>query len=180
MRHWPGRAQRSTGVGGLGLRSTAQHADTAFVSSSLSTASLQIDICPALSHEDALTEPFLLAAVQSLSLLECWQQAIGDRLLVSQKSVSRLIDRSAFGADLQNASASLDSKAHLQLCAAAWADAWVQAHPNKDLGTQMDSERLRIALGRRLRLPLLDQPSTCKMCGANFDRFLDHAMVCGC
>ena len=117
------RAQGSTGVGGLGLRSTAQHDDAAFVSSSLATACLQIDIYPALSHEDVLTEPCLLAAVQSLPLLECWQQAIRDGLPVSQESLSRLIDRSAFVADLQNASASLASKAHLQLCAAAEADA---------------------------------------------------------
>ena len=44
----------------------------------------------------------------------------------------------------------------------------------------MDSELCRVALARRMRLPLLDELATCSLCGACLDVHLDHALVCSC
>ena len=44
----------------------------------------------------------------------------------------------------------------------------------------MDSELYRIALARRMRVPLLDETATCSACGACLDVFMDHALVCSC
>ena len=71
-------------------------------------------------------------------------------------------------------------KAHLQLVTLPGADAWLHAPPCRDEGTQMDSELFRISLGRRLRLPFLDSPTSCPMCGTALDVYLDHALVCSC
>ena len=51
---------------------------------------------------------------------------------------------------------------------------------SREQGTQMDSELFRVALGRRIRLPLLENPATCPMCGTALDIYMDHALVCSC
>ena len=72
------------------------------------------------------------------------------------------------------------SKAHLQLISFGGAEAWVNAYPSKNNGTLMDSELFRIAVARRLRVPLLDDYATCPTCGENLDIYMDHALVCPC
>ena len=44
----------------------------------------------------------------------------------------------------------------------------------------MDSELYRIALARRMRVPLLDETATCSACSACLNVFMDHALVCSC
>ena len=44
----------------------------------------------------------------------------------------------------------------------------------------MDSELFRLAIARRLRVPLLNEAATCPLCGSCMDVFLDHALVCSC
>ena len=44
----------------------------------------------------------------------------------------------------------------------------------------MDSELYRIALARRMRVPPVEEPATCSVCGACLDVFMDHALVCSC
>lgn len=164
------------------MRGLADHAPAAFVASCLSTAALQCAIFPALSVEAIRADPALRRAVQlmedrlPLSTLATLQA--GDA--VPQKVLSKALDRSAADAVMLAAATPQHLQAHLRLVSAVGADAWLHASPVPDPDEKMDSELFRIALARRLRLPLLDAPGACPLCGACLDVFMDHALVCPC
>ena len=44
----------------------------------------------------------------------------------------------------------------------------------------MTTELFRIAVARRLRMPLLEEPACCPRCGMAMDKFMDHALVRMC
>ena len=83
-------------------------------------------------------------------------------------------------AELRDPSTPQHMKAHLQLCSAAGADAWLHAAPNREAGTEMDSELFRLSLARRARIRLLDNFAVCQCCGVALDAYMDHALVCPC
>ena len=176
------RARWCTAAGGLGLRSVEDHADAAFAASIVSTLPLQMAIFPGASAENILSGAPCQASFASL------QPKVPGPLFakisagesVAQKILSKAMDTAALEAALASPSTPTHMKAHLQLVSLPGADDWLHAPPTRDQGTQMSSELYRIALGRRARLPLLDSPATCPMCGSALDVYMDHALVCSC
>ena len=176
------RVQRSTGSSGLGLRSIRQHAHAAFLSSVLCSSALQCAIWTTLTEADVLAEPAVQTALAAIA--PCLPRALALSLAngeaAPQKQLSRTIDGMLADAELRDPSTPQHIKAHLQLCSAAGADGWLHAAPNKEMGTQMDSELFRLSLARRARVRLLDDFATCPCCGAALDAYMDHALVCPC
>ena len=58
------------------------------------------------------------------------------------------------------------------------ASAWLTAPPVED--REMDAPLFRVAVRRRLRMPLLSADVFCPACGDCLDRFCDHAIICPC
>jgi hypothetical protein len=176
------RAQWSTGVGGLGLRSISSHAHAAFASSVVGTAQLQCAIWKSLSVADVLAEPAVQISFQELDAIlpESLSAALHSGTGVHQKSLSKALDNAARETTMQDPSLASDLRAHLSLVSAVGADAWLHALPCKTECTHVDPELFRIALARRLRLPLLQKPAPCNACGSALDVFMDHALVCQC
>ena len=176
------RARWCTAAGGLGLRSVEDHADAAFAASITSTIELQTAIFPGMAANDILTAAPYQAALASLQpkLAAPLFAKLSSGEGVTQKLLSKSLDTTALESCLADATTPLHMKSHLQLVTLPGADPWLHAPPSQELGTQMSSELYRIALGRRLRLPFLDTPASCGMCGAALDVYMDHALVCGC
>ena len=177
------RSQWATSISGLGLRSIARHADCAFLSSMLNTRDLQAEICPALeANVPAIREAAVESAIAAISGFLTQEQAravtAGER--VSQRMLSVAIDRAEWDAMLTSPSTPTHIKAHLQLLSLPGANEWLHAPPNDDGGLKMDSELFKLAIARRLRVPLLHEQSCCPLCGSALDAYMDHALVCGC
>ena len=176
------RAQWCTSAGGLGLRSVVDHADAAFAASISSTLPLQAAIFPRMSADDVMTAAPYQAALAALQpkLPAPLHAKLASGEGVTQKLLSKSLDTAALESCLADPSMATHMKAHLQLVTLSAADSWLHAPPSREQRTQMSSELFRIALGRRMRIPLLDEPSTCQMCGSVLDVYMDHALVCSC
>jgi hypothetical protein len=59
------------------------------------------------------------------------------------------------------------------------AGAWLTANPVED-GREIDAPLFKVALKRRLRVPVFDNDGFCPCCGGVMDRWGDHATVCAC
>ena len=127
-----------------------------------------------------LSEVHLLSAISSLPRADSVAASVEAGLGISQRSLSRSIDRAEADAELVDRRVPDHIKAHVQLITVGGADSWMHAYPNKEAGTLMDSELFRIAVARRMRLPIIDEHATCSECGACLDVYLDHALVCSC
>ena len=177
------RSQWATSTSGLGLRSIARHADCAFLSSMLNTRELQAEICPALeANVPAISEAAVESAISAISGFLAQEQAMavisGER--VSQHMLSVAIDRAEWDAMLTSPSTPTHIKAHLQLLSLPGANEWLHAPPNDEEGLKMDPELFKLAIARRLRVPILHEHTSCSLCGSALDVYMDHALVCGC
>ena len=160
-------------AGGLGIRILSNHANAVFSASIVSILLLHKAIYLGVSEE----HPVLSSTSRCLECITA--TALGSPLcptLVWIKGAGN----APLEAALVDPSTLSHMKAHLQLAALLGADSWLHAPPNREQGTQMSSELYRIALRRRMRLPRLDSPESCPMCGAVLDVFLDHALLCSC
>ena len=68
---------------------------------------------------------------------------------------------------------------HLEACRVPGAGAWLTANPSC-VDSHVSSPLFRVALQRRLRMPLWDRDTACSMCGEVLDRWGDHALACCC
>ena len=69
--------------------------------------------------------------------------------------------------------------AHVELCSVPGAGVWLTAPPATD-GRAIDAPLFRVALQRRLRVPIFNGDGACPCCGDPLDRFGDHALTCSC
>ena len=96
----------------------------------------------------------------------------------SQRSLSKLIDAANRERLIQDQFGDLSFRAHMGLVSLPGASAWLTAPPAED--REMDAPLFRVAVKRRLRMPLLSADVFCPACGDCLDRFCDHAIVCPC
>ena len=176
------RACRKIALGGLGLRSTSEFADAAFVSSLAACAELAASIDTAFQASDTATSDHVAKAVERLN-----RKLPGDAQLDSsledaptQKTLTTKIERKALDMDLLSLDTSTSLKAHLQLVSLPNSGAWLHAFPCRAAKTLIDAPLFRIAIKRRLRIPILQEPTFCPACGAGMDIYADHALVCMC
>ena len=69
--------------------------------------------------------------------------------------------------------------AHVELCSVPGAGAWLTAPPATD-GRALDAPVFRVALQRRLRVPVFERDGACPCCDDPLDRRGDHCLVCSC
>lgn len=176
------RAQLSARHGGIGFRSSAQHADAAFVSSIASASALGARIDPGFDVSCHAFQAVLDPSLQSLRSklppsfrLESWLDEGR-----SQRELSSAIDSASVESLLLEEELPVASQAHLLLMLQEGSGSWLHATPSRENDTIMPGELFRIALKRRLRLPLLEEPGVCPCCGQGMDIYMDHALVCPC
>jgi len=177
-----GRAQLGTAMGGLGLRSAHRHADAAYVASVVESASLATAVDTAFDMLNGGTASCVSQAVRALNakLPQPAHVQLGDVSGVSQRAVSRKLERAALDATLASPATPQHVKAHLQLVSVEGAGMVFHAPPSKNLGTWMDGDLYKVVLQRRLRMPLWPEACHCTACGAAMDIWGDHALSCGC
>ena len=137
-----GRAQLGTAMGGLGLRSAHRHADAAYVASVVESASLATAVDTAFDMLTGGTASCVSQAVRALNakLPQLAHVQLGDVSGVSQRAVSRTLERAALDATLASPATPQHVKAHLQLVSVESARMVFHAPTSKNLGTWMDGD----------------------------------------
>ncbi|CAJ1343891.1 unnamed protein product [Effrenium voratum] len=174
------RATRGVLHGGLGLRSAARHAHAAYVASLLGARGLAGRVDAAWEAEGLPALATLQRALEELNanLLPAARLPWPCEERPRQQALSRKLDRACLDAELATADAA--TKAHLRLVASDGAGAWLHTLPTTDPATRFGPELFRIALRRRLRVPVQEQDTPCVACGRAMDAWGDHALVCSC
>jgi hypothetical protein len=170
-------------MGGLGLRSCAEHAPTAYVVSAVAALRLREVVSHhsfplgddwALAH--AVDHP-RLAAVPSVRAMarDIVQSGVVDS--VSQRVLSLARDTEVFESLFANASR-LD-RARLQDLRGPWAGAWLSAVPSTDFGQWLPSRDFVVMVRLRLGLDLWPGVASCPAgCGRPSDATGVHALTC--
>ena len=178
-RSWT-QAQLSLRQGGLGLRCVAMHAPAAFVASVLSARDLCARIDPSFSLEDVGGHLGLQGAwsllrnrVSPEANVDIHEQS------PTQKYLSGLVDAQHLTTLKAATATDLSFQAHLSLVGQATAGAWLTALPVDD-GRAIEGDLFRVAIKRRLRVPMQEEDGFCPLCGQGMDRFGDHALTCQC
>lgn len=174
------QVQLSISCGGIGLRSAKQHAEATYLSSLASSAELGGKIDPQFQVCSPSVQPFMQPVFQELllKLPDSLRREIEAGSKPSQRNMSQAIDAACLEAMLLEEGVPVSTKAHLRLVSQKGVGAWLQSTPSREPGTSMPGRLFRIALRRRLRMPLLTAPSPCPCNGQQMDVFMDHALVC--
>ena len=173
-------AQLGLAQGGLGLRDPTTHAAAAYRASLSQTQ----ELCVALDRqfdtsdsEGGLHKSATEAAFKAM-ILESAPWAGGSQP-TSQKSLSNLLDAAARQRLLEDNSFDAPFCAHMALCSVPGAATWLTAMPIQD-GREIDAPLFKVALKRRLRVPVFAGDGFCPCCGQILDRWGDHALTCAC
>ncbi len=73
---------------------------------------------------------------------------------------------------------SVRQRAHWRACCIPGAGAWLAALPSTALSQSIAPAHMHVLLRRRLGSPVFDADGTCVLCGADSDRWGDHAIAC--
>jgi hypothetical protein len=173
-------AQVGVSHGGLGVRDPARHAPAAYLASLRQSRDLCRRLDPDFDAEDKDGGSFLrdTERVLKASVLEGASWDRGDAA-PSQKELSGMLDAAAMKQLLEGHAQDAAFRAHVGLCQLPGAGAWLTANPVAD-GRELDAPLFRVALQRRLRMPILDKDEYCPCCGGVMDTWGDHAIVCPC
>ena len=173
-------AQLSLVHGGLGIRSPARHAPAAHLASLSQTANLCNRIDPSFEAADA-SQGLQRAACEEELRAQVLEAVSWDRggCVLSQKELSAMVDAAAKAALLEQESHDAAFRAHVALSCLPGAAVWLTAPPADD-GRELDTPLFRVALKRRLRVPVYAADDFCPCCGQVRDKWGDHALTCSC
>ena len=166
--------------GGLGIRSAAEHAPAAYISSLGQTQALCTLVWPAFDEYD-LDGGLLRSEVES-SLSSAFLPSAGiyaSSVSPSQKSLSAKIEAKVCHHLLDTQVNDRHRVAHLSLNRLPGAGAWLFALPDS-LESHIPSPLFKVSILRRLRMPIWAQDTNCSLCGQVMDKWGDHALVCSC
>ena len=179
-RSWA-QAQLPVRHGGIGLRCASRHAAAAYLASVSQSRELcaRIDLQFSFSDEaDDLclqtTRAALLATVDASSLPDLVEGKL------TQRTLSGLVDDQLKATLVGSTQADGVFRAHLSLVGLPTAGVWLQAPPVVEDGRAIEPSLFRVALRRRLRIPVQTGDSFCPLCGDTMDSFGDHALACQC
>ena len=108
-----------------------------------------------------------------------WAQRIKSELFFG-RTVSGMVEARTVSGIFGDPTLPRQRRLHLEAFRVPGAGAWLTANPSC-VDSRVPSSLFRVALQRRLRLPLWDQDSACSMCGEVLDRWGDHVLsrCCG-
>ena len=171
--------QASLGLahGGLGLRSTSQHAAAAFLASWASTMTFAAELDATFSLDEAKACPDVLAALAAFNAQLPASQAISldTALGHKQKALSQMIDLAAW--ETQLAHSAITGRATLLSEASVGGRAFLNAVPSGR--TQMEPAAFLSELRVRLQVPDAASDTWCPLlCDAVLDHNSHHAGMC--
>ena len=159
-------------AGGLGIRSFAMLAHSAFLASAAGTSEISNYILPPPLRCSMC--PFRAEALQA------WSQGHGEEPPTgSNISVQKAWDNPHIEASFNSLLVGADppSKSRLLASQRRESGAWLCAPPVSALGLRMEDETVRIAVGLRLGAPLCT-PHNCLQCGDPVDESGYHGLSC--
>ena len=176
------RARRPVSFAGLGLRSVEEFSDAAYIASVASSMKLAQAIDNNFRADDDMTCDQLRSAIHRVNekLPECAHVNANLENAPAQKVLCAKLERGAIDDVLRSLHTPVELKAHTQLMSGSGSGAWLHATPCRESRTLLDAPLFRVAIMRRLRMPLLSSPSHCSACGMGLDIWADHALVCSC
>ena len=167
-------------AGGLGARCAVEHAPAAFVASFSACRELCGRLWPAFDPFDldegcrlAAAEDALRGAIPSGASIH----AVSDS--PSHRSLSGMVEAQSVSGIFGDSTLPRHRCLHLEACRVPGAGAWLTANPSC-IDSHISSPLFRVALQRRLRIPLWDRDTACGMCGEVLDSWGDHALACCC
>ena len=172
------QAQLPVQKGGLGLRSAERHASAAYIGSRVQCESLCASLDPGFSMGGTRDGPLEAAGVALRAELPDSDPASDFRL--TQKQLSGLLDDAHYKALRNNPSSTVAFKAHLELVSQPGAGSWLHALPCQAVKTNIPPSLMAVALQRRLRCQLVQDPFFCPFCSEVAGVFADHCLVCPC
>jgi len=154
-------------LGGFGLRSTAQHCSSAFISSVSSSISLVNRLCnKSLTFEDFSTSDSVLSLQTNFN--------IAPPYIRSQKSISKLIDQYLFDSYF-NSSSDID-KARLLSITQPNAASWVNALPIPSL--KLTNPQISTIVRYWVGGTIFEENLVCSKCAKELDTFGHHCFLC--
>jgi len=157
--------------GGLGIRSVASLAPSAFLASAAATLGLQT----AILRNCNLPEDLTMQATMAIWSSKYNQPAPVENLTQSQKSW----DIISIQADKNTVTASFtdpQNNARIAAVSAPHASDWLSAMPITACGLRLDDEAIRIAVALRLGVPICE-PHLCH-CGSQVNAMGTHGLSC--
>ena len=155
-----------------------RHASSAYLASLAQTR----DLCAAIdanfdpTDRDGGLHAAEVEADLRRNLLDAAPPDRGD-VLLSQKKISTMLDAAALHQLQRDECGDSPFLAHVALTSLPGAGAWLTAPPAED-GREIDAELFKIALKRRLRVPIYSADDFCPLCGDILGRWGDHAVTC--
>jgi hypothetical protein len=158
--------------GGLGIRQTTHLATPCFLSSSFSSANLVSQILP--SYITALYDNCVIEGQDMWKLISC--NDLPDDLMKYKQTAWESPIFSKISSELLLSSQSPINTARILASRVKETGAWLNALPSRNLGTLLDNDSFRIAIGLRLGSKLCFRHK-CK-CGTEVDEFGLHGLKC--
>ena len=169
------QAKLPVSMGGLGLRSPADHASAAYLSSIIQARDLLKEIVrrdeTAPKSDDALQHFSQLLNDEATFSLEHLQSE-------SQKTMSHRID-SKLKDDLLSELGGNRDKARINSLSLPHAGDWLNSIPSTILGLHLKPCEFRLAALYRLGAPIFSSEGKCPACPFRSDVYGDHAISCG-
>ena len=147
-------ASLGVAAGGLGARCAAEHAPAAYVASVSACRELCGHLWPAFDPFDLDEGCRLAAAEEALRGI----YAVSDS--PSQKSLSGMVEARSVSGIFGDPTLPRHRRLHLEACRVPGAGAWLTANPSC-VDSHVSSLLFRVALQRRLRMPLWDRDTAC-------------------
>eukprot|EP00662_Eupelagonemidae_sp_cell21_P057168 gene57168-biopygen107387 len=176
-------AMLPTRQGGVGLRSTLQHADAAYVSSRRSTFELCCTMDPNFCWEASRQPAGVLAtSIQSLNarLPPGKQLTLTDNTPVKQHTLSASLEAVQYIERLKKCTPG--DRAHLRAKSAPHAGALLTGVPAPSLGLWLEPDEFRIVMHLWLGVPVCEEESRCNFCamrvGGGLPDIGEHALRC--
>jgi len=170
------KAGLSPSSGGVGLRSAALHAPTAYIGSVHQTAALVGSMVFPGTPEDTFV-PEVVRDLAEVTGHPEWSTLDSITLNLSQRTLSAEVDTAQHERLLLSAP-SLRHKALLLSTGLPYAGAWLSALPSPALGLHIHTTDFRVCLKYWLGLPLSSVDEVCPSCTRVADRYGDHHVGC--
>ena len=167
------QAQLPMSMASLGLRGAHDHTASAYVTSVLSTETLQSKLLPHSNYRTDLTRAIFLLSTKTNE--DESRESLVD---MSQKAVSLKVDLNNQQI-LAGLVSSVWDKARLASLSLKHSGDALTVVPNPVLGLHIRPQEFRFTIMYRLGIPVYPAEGPCPACHSLSDKFGDHAISCG-